>query len=570
MSSSSGFEDVTGREASMGRRPEAVRVWLLGGFRVSVGSRTIEEGAWRLTKAAALLKLLALAPGTRLHREQAMDIFWPDLGKKAASNNLRKILHAARKVLDPIMGSHYLATEEESLVLCPKSDLWVDAEVFNEAAADAHRSRNPAAYRAALDLYGGELLPGDRYERWAEEPRRRVQETYLSLLLGLARLYEERGDYERGIEALRRAVAEESTNEEAHVGLMRLYALSDRRREALTQFERLRQTLSGQLGTEPGATARRLRDEIAVGGLPTTQIPPTSLLRDEPSGAGKHNLPAPRTSFVGRQREMVEVKRALAMTRLLTLTGAGGSGKTRLALEVARDLVSSYPDGVWLVELAPLSEEGLVLQAVTRALKVRELPGRPLIDTLIEALREKETLLVLDNCEHLADSVAHLLDTLLDSCPRLRVLATSREALSLAGETIWRVPSLSVPASDRLPVTGELTRYDAVRLFLDRAQMRLPDFELSPDNAGAVAEVCRKLEGIPLAIELATARVGTLSMTRISERLRDPLSLLSAGERTAVPRQQTLQGTLDWSYELLSESELVLFRRLSAFAGGCT
>jgi len=209
-------------------------------------------------------------------------------------------------------------------------------------------------------------------------------------------------------------------------------------------------------------------------------------------------------------------------------------------------------------------------QAVAKAAGVLERPGQPLTDTLAEYLRAKSVLLVVDNCEHLADTAADLLDTLLDSCPRLRVLATSREALGLAGEIVWRVPSLSVPETDSLPTPGEMTGYEAVRLFAERARLKLPAFELTLEDAPAVAEVCRKLEGIPLAIELATARMGTLSVRQISERLQDPLSLLSVGGRTAVSRQQTLRGTLDWSYELLGESERALFGRFSVFAGGWT
>jgi predicted ATPase/DNA-binding SARP family transcriptional activator/DNA-binding CsgD family transcriptional regulator len=560
MSSPAGFEGV--------RRAEVVRIWLLGGFRVSVGSRTITQGAWRLRKAAALVKLLALAPGHRLHREQAMEILWPDSGRKKASNNLRKTLHAARGTLDPAEGSRYLASKDDLLALCPDVDLWIDVEAFEEGAATARRAKELVAYRAAIDLYAGELLPGERYEEWAEEPRRRMRETYLSLLLGHARVHEEHGDYERGIEALRRMVAEESSNEEAHVGLMRLYALLGSNRKALAQYGRLERALLRELGTEPTASSRSLREEIAAGRFPPREGPSLSPLPEEALGTAKHNLPAARTSFVGREHEMLEVKRALAMTRLLTLTGVGGSGKTRLALEVARELVGTYPDGVWLVELAPLAEGELVPQAVTQALGVREQPGRSLTDTLTEVLQQRDMLLVLDNCEHLADSVATLVDTLLDSCPRLRVLATSRETLGVEGEALWRVSSLSVPDTDRLPTAGEMTRYDAVRLFLDRSRLRRPDFDLTPNNTEAVAEICQRLEGMPLAIELATARVGTLSVGQISERLRDPLGLLSAGGRTAGSRQQTLRGTLDWSYELLSESERTLFARLSVFAGG--
>jgi predicted ATPase/DNA-binding SARP family transcriptional activator/DNA-binding CsgD family transcriptional regulator len=557
-------------ESTSGRGPEVVRVKVLGGFWVSVGPRTIEDNQWRLRKAAALVKLLALAPSHRLHREQAMDLLWSDSSRKAASNNLRQALHAARRALHPAPASpnRYLSLQDEQLILCLGGPLWVDFEAFEEAAATARRSRDPAAYRVALDLYAGELLPADRYEEWVENRRGGLRRLHLALLVELAGLYEQSGEYGPAVEALRRAVTEEPTNEGAHAGLMRLYTLSGQRQSALGQYERLRETLARELSAEPAATTRQLRDEIAAGRLPLSL--PTGPLQDEPLAADRHNLPATRTSFVGREQEMLEVRRTLAMTRLLTLTGAGGSGKTRLALEVARDLVTSYPDGVWLVELAPLTEGELVPQAVARVLGVREHPGRLLTGTLVEALREKIMLLVLDNCEHLADSVARLLDTLLDSCPRLRVLATSRETLNVEGEAVRRVSSLSVPDTDRLLTAVELTRYDAVRLFLARVQLRLRDFNLTPENGRAVAEICRGLEGIPLAIELATARVGTLSMEQISERLRDPLGLLSAGGRTAVPRHRTLRGTLDWSYELLSKSDRSLLARLSVFAGGWT
>jgi predicted ATPase len=264
------------------------------------------------------------------------------------------------------------------------------------------------------------------------------------------------------------------------------------------------------------------------------------------------------------------VKRALAMTRLLTLTGAGGSGKTRLALEVGRDLVGAYPDWVWLVELAPLSEGRLVAHAVAEALGVPEQPGRSLNDALVDALREKRVLVVLDNCEHLIEEAARLVDILLGLCPRLRVLATSREALNVEGEVLWRVPNLSVPGAGRPPAPGELMGYDAVRLFVERARLRSPDFEPTSQNVGALVQICRRLEGMPLAIELAAARVGALSLEQISERLEDSLKLLTGGGRTATPRQRTLRGALDWSHELLSGEERALFRRLSAFAGGWT
>ena len=547
-----------------------MRVRMLGGFSVSVGSRILEEGAWRLRKAANLVKILALSPGHRMHRERVMDMLWPDLGSQAASNNLRGVIHAARRTLepDPSADSRYLTLQDDQVALCPEDQLWVDVEAFEEAATTARRAQEPAAYRAALELYAGELLPADRYEDWAESRRQELRGMFLALLVELATLYEERGEYGAGIEALGRVLAEKPTSEEAHVRLMRLYAFSGRQGEALGQYERLREVLSRELGAGPGTDAQRLRQEIATGSV-SAERPAGGRQSEELAAAGRHNLPAARTSFIGREHELVEVNRALVMTRLLTLTGTGGSGKTRLALEVARELAGAYPDGVWLVQLAGLSEGELVPQAVAGVLGTKERPGQPVTDTLVQTLRGKDMLLILDNCEHLVGAVARLVDVLLDSCPGLRVVATSREPLGVAGEAVWLVSPLSVPDPRRLPTVAELEASDSARLFVERAHQRNSAFVLEPHNAQPVAEICQRLDGIPLAIELAAARV-ELSAEQISERLKDSLTLLTVGNRTATPRQQTLRGTLDWSYELLSESEKRLFRRLSVFAGGWT
>ena len=561
----------SGYEGRRADSSETVRVWLLGGFRVSVGSRTITQDAWRLRKATALVKLLALAPGHRMHREQVMDLLWPDSVMRAASNSLRGALHAGRRTLapDPKVGSRYLASQGETLVLCPEGQLWVDVEAFEEAAAMARRSQHPSAYRAADQLYAGELLPDDRYEGWTENRREQLRRLYLELLVEATELYQERREYVQAAETLQRVLSEEPTNEEAHAGLMRLYTLSGRQGEALTQYERLREVLFERLGTEPALTTRTLRDEIAAGRFQPTQraAPP----RDEPPPAGEHNLPAPRTSFVEREREMVQVKRKLAMTGLLTFIGTGGCGKTRLALEVARDLVGIYKDGVWLVELAPLSGPGLVAQEVANVLGVQEQPGRPLIESLLDTLDDKEMLLILDNCEHMIEATAHLADALLNRCRKLRILATSREPLSIGEEVLWRVPPLSLPDAYGGSSTVEgLMRYEAVRLFVDRARQRLHDFEVTQHNADTVARMCRKLGGIPLAIELASARLGALAVEQVAQRLEVSLDVLKGNTRSAVPRQQTLRATLDWSHDLLSEEERALFRRLFVFAGGWT
>ena len=283
-----------------------------------------------------------------------------------------------------------------------------------------------------------------------------------------------------------------------------------------------------------------------------------------------NNLPVQLTTFVGRESEMGEVKQLLATTRLLTLTGAGGCGKTRLALEVAASLVDEYADGAWLVELASRSDPASLAQAVTTALGIREQPSRTVLATLLDHLRSKHLLLVLDNCEHLISACATLAETLLKACPQLKLLATSREGLRAAGEVAWPVPSLSIPDPGQSSSTEQIVESEAVQLFVERARAVSPKFVVNDENARAIAQVCRRLDGIPLAIELAAARVKTLTGQQISGRLDDRFRLLTGGSRTALPRHQTLRAAIDWSHDLLTEPERALLRRLSVFVAGCT
>src|ERR687898_1356505 len=280
-----------------------------------------------------------------------------------------------------------------------------------------------------------------------------------------------------------------------------------------------------------------------------------------------HNLPSELSSFVGREKELPEVRRLLEHNRLLTLTGSGGCGKTRLALAAVSGHVERFKDGVWMVELASLAEPSLVPQAVAFTLGVRERPGSSLTEALSDYLRNRNLLLILDNCEHLIEACAELAEALLHSCPGLRVLATSREALGITGEVAWSVPSLSLPDLRRLPDIGSLPRYESARLFVERAVAVRPDFVLTEQNASVVAQVCYRLDGIPLAIELAAARAKVLSVEEVADRLDDCFRLLSTGGRTVMLRQHTLRATMDWSHELLPEEERDLFRRLSVFAG---
>jgi predicted ATPase/class 3 adenylate cyclase len=320
---------------------------------------------------------------------------------------------------------------------------------------------------------------------------------------------------------------------------------------------------------------RRLKDlskperifQIVTGDLPT-DFPPLRSLEVLPN-----NLPAQVTTFVGRTREMAEVKRLLDTTRMLTLTGPGGTGKTRLSLQVAAEVLDRFPHGVWLVELATISDSVLVAEAIANAVDIREEAGRPPVDTIADALRARRLLLILDNCEHLIAPCAQIAAALLRRCPELIILASSREPLSIDGETIWSVPPLAVPEFRRQEPGTEfdnLPELEAVQLFVERASSVRPDFSLTPDNVRIVAQICSRLDGIPLAIELAAARVKVLSLQQIFTRLDDRFRLLSAGSRSAQPRQQTLGSLIDWSYDLLTESERALFRRLAVFVVGRT
>jgi predicted ATPase len=280
------------------------------------------------------------------------------------------------------------------------------------------------------------------------------------------------------------------------------------------------------------------------------------------------NLPAPLTTFIGREKEQSDVINLIIKHRLVTLTGAGGVGKTRLAIRVGEQVLENYPDGVWIVELAPILDPALVPRTAAIVVGLRDEPQRPIIDMLSDYLQKKQILIILDNCEHLLDSCAQLVDRLLKRCPALKVLATSRETLGMLGEAVYQVPSLELPDLEQL--LEKFKGCESVRLFEERAQLARMDFSLTIENVLSVAKICNRLDGIPLAIELAAARVGTFSTEQIAARLQEGSNLLTTGNRTALPRHQTLRAAIDWSYDLLSPAEQTLFRRLSVFVNGWT
>jgi predicted ATPase/class 3 adenylate cyclase len=318
--------------------------------------------------------------------------------------------------------------------------------------------------------------------------------------------------------------------------------------------------------------AVRLRDLTSPEHL--YQVMHAKLRRDFPAlrslETTPNNLPQQLTSFVGRERELAEVKRALGTTRLLTLIGPGGIGKTRIGLHVAAELMDEHPDGVWFIDLAPLTDAQLVPHALASVLGVVEEAGRPVTEAIVKYLKDRRELILLDNCEHLLHACAELATQILRNAPNVRILASSRELMHVAGETSFPMPTLSVPEAGRVVTPDALPHFEAAQLFIDRATAVKPAFRVTDANAGAIADICRRLDGIPLAIELAAARVRALSVDAIAARLTDRFKLLAGGDQSALPRQQTLRALIDWSYDLLSEPEKALLRRLSVFAGGWT
>ena len=549
-----------------------LRIQLLGGFRVSAGDAELPGIVWRSRKAAQLVKALALAPDHALHREQLHETLWPELPPAAAANNLRQTLHITRRCLQtlPIDPSAHLRTHDERVHLAPDGCVWIDVEAFEAAARDAQRADDPAVCWAAIDRYVGPLLPDDRYEDWVALRREALTATYLTLLDDVARLHEAGGEYSPARSALRRIIEVEPTDEAAHRRLMRLYTLTGRRQLALRQYRQLVHALACDLDATPEPATQELFEEIKRGNL----SPEPEELASDGRGAIRipeahpvvTNLPHALSSFIGREREVAELCRLIDTHRLVTLTGPGGAGKTRLAVEVGWKQVSGHRDGVWFVDLTALIDPTLLAQTIADALNIHLGDRQASLEALISQLQERDVLLILDNCEHLIAACAHLVGTLLNACAGVRVLATSREALRLRGGHPWLVPSLPLPASDA--ELGEIEVNDSVRLFVDRVRWHRPEFTLSTDNAGAITTICRQLEGLPLALELAASRAAVLSLPELAHRLDDALAVLTDGTRRTPSRQQTLRATLDWSHELLEPFEQILFRRLSIFTGG--
>lgn len=560
---------------------------VIGSFQATVNAQVVTS--FQSNKVRALLAFLAVEP-TRWHsRETLAGLLWPDYPNPSALTYLRNALSNLRQVIGDVQAQpHYLVITRGSIQLNPASDLWIDLRAFEELIGKTEDSQSQiTSLQSAIALYRGPFLDGfscdsSAFEEWALTRRERVNRQLRDALSRLAGAYAQRGDHTASIQTARRLLELEPWDEAAHRLVMQGLARSGQRSAALAQYEACRRILQQELGVDPAAETQALLDAIRSGELGPQAGAIT--LEEQPVARAQPHLPAPLTSFIGRESELVEIQRLLGYpayklqplegkTRLLTLVGAGGCGKTRLAIAAGHILVDSgcYTNGVWWVDLSPISDPGLVLSTVAAAFGLAETGRTPLQQLLLNYLREKELLLILDNSEHLIDATAQLVEKLLVDIPGLQILVTSREPLGVPGEMLWRVPSLTIPDSqrDQSIDLDAIRRFDAVRLFDERARAALPDWSLD-GNAVEVVEICTRLDGIPLAIELAASRLRMMTVSQIAERLDDTFHLLTGGSRTALPRHQTLRACIDWSYNLLSPAEAALLRQLSVFQGGWT
>lgn len=485
-------------------------------------------------RALALLVYLLLKREAPSARESLAFAFWPDLPEADARTKLRDYLRSLRSALPAEASAPWLVADNRSIQWNPQAAVQLDLADYEQLVS------SPATMDQAVELYRGDLAEGID-ESWLDAPRSRFREMQTATLLTLIERC--RGDSDsRALLFAQQLIVHDPFREDAVRAVIELRAKLGDRAGAVQAYQQFAQRLEAELGVSPMAETKWTYDSVRVAETPETNVV-------------RHNLPANLTTFVGRDDMVTLLHDLVARRRLVTLTGAGGVGKTRLAIETARTILSRFPDGVWLVELASVTDPVLIGSTIAYALRL----AGGTEGSLSTILREKSALLVIDNCEHLAQATAVAVERLLNECPGLHILATSREALRASGERALRVDSLSHAA--------------AAQLFIDRADDVAPGPLIAGGDAAeheVLLTIARRLDGIPLAIELAAARTNSLSLRALALALDDSFALLTGGRRTVLPRQQTLRATLDWSYDLLTAAEQHVLARLSVFAGGWT
>lgn len=511
--------------------------------------------------AQSLFAYLILNAGTSYRREKLAGLLWPDSLEETARDNLRHTLWRVRKALSSTQKAEFLHTDDLSIAFNPSAKYWLDVTELKRLNENASIQE----LVAGLSGYQGELLPGF-YEEWVGFEREHLSSLFERHMARLMSLLQEEDRWLDILDWAERWIKFGQKPEPAYRALMRAHAAKGNMSKVAAAYERCAKSLKDS-GVEPSDETEELFTNLKAGKTSLKEVFKSSkqVLKETHS-----TIPVPLTSFVGRERELNEISRLLANSRLLTLTGPGGVGKTRLAIHMAHGSLKRFKGGVFWVGLTSLADENLIPQEIAQSLNLRAVSHEPMVDTLINYLRTKDLLLVLDNCEHLIRGCAQYAEQLLGSCPRIKILATSIEALGIFNETTWRVPSLALPEMHKTISLEAVKGFASVELFRERARHASSDFVLNEKNAKSVAQICQRLDGIPLALELAAARTKVLSVDEILMRLTDRFSLLTAGSRTAIPRHQTLRATIDWSHDLLTEPERILFRRLAVFAGGFT
>jgi predicted ATPase/DNA-binding SARP family transcriptional activator len=525
-------------------------------------------------KAIGLLAYLAVNDlghaRQKYSRESLSALLWPDYEQAKAFTNLRRTIWEVHQAI----GEDWLIADRESVHLNEQAKIDLDVARFQDLLSKS-REQKDVLLRISLladtvKLYRNHFLTGfslkDAYpfNEWAFAESEDLRRQLMDVLTTLAEDYCALSQAEEAIPYARRLVALDPLNELVHRHLMEVYIQAGQHSAALKQYQTCEQILRKELNLDPQPETRALYKKIRKGEAKSPQVENQSEVITP-----KHNLPAQLSTFIGREKEQIEIAHLLSKNRLVTLAGVGGIGKTRLSLQVGQKALTDYLDGVWFIPLDSLSDPSLVPQTVASVFDIRETSERPIIEILQKALRQKTALVILDNCEHLLDACAQLITTLLTSCPNLKVLTTSRETINIAGEAIYYLPALSVPEGDNLSLET-LTKYEAVKLFAERAILVLSSFTLTNENAQTVADICRRVDGIPLPIELAAARINILQVNEILKQLEDSFSLLSSDHRITLQRHQTLRASMDWSWGLLSDEEQKFIGQLSVFAGGWT
>ena len=536
-----------------------LHIHLFGGFELLQNGLPLPRT--RTRTETWLLALLLLRANQKVERAWLAGTLWPETGPEQALNNLRRSLSNLRQVLGD--ESYRLVSPSAATLAFDLAGAFCDAAAFDAALLRGDED----SLRRGVALYRGALLPECDAD-WVLEERGRREQACLKARETLAAQARQKGDTNETVHWLRQALLLDPFRETTQCALMEALAAQGDRAGLTLAYRQFRLRLHEELQSEPSAETKALYQRLREQKF-RVSLQPAPPAED----ASRLHIPRPVSTLVGRQEERAEVTELLSSARLVTLTGTGGVGKTRLALDAALQAAARFSDGVWFVDLAPLTEDAMVENAVAGVLEVREEPGQTLIAALRGFLADKGMLILLDNCEHLLPACAILAATLLRSAPNLRILATSRQALGVSGERAWRVPSLSLPEQATSGAEGTpeaLLAWPATRLFVERAQEASAAFTVTAHNAPFVADICRRLDGIPLAIELAAARVNALSAEQIAARLEDAFRLLTRGDRAALPRQQTLRALLDWSCRLLSPQEQWLLNALSVFAGGWT